>query len=374
MLGRELKVGEYVLLEKLGAGGFGEVWKAEKRTELSTSHFALKFFQPKDDSIGLEGIKREIETWQKLNGLPNIISVIEANRFEGFVYVVSEFADGGSLEKWLRANGGKADTFEEAVKITCQILCGLEGMHKEGFVHRDLKPANVLLKRGIFYLADFGISRRMKTYSRTNSTAGTYEFMPPEAFDKNPAVSVHTDIWAVGVILQVLLTGHSPFPQDEIPSLITSILMSEPEPMPVSVPENLRAIVKKALQKNREDRFQTAGQMYEALQDSLTRQKFSGSQIETQTELITFKTPDKTAKLEIPPTEYRQEEVMTQPGLSDTSRLPHPIRKKKNEEIEEARKKQANAIKRGIFVWIAILLLLPFIIALILAKPWELFY
>jgi formylglycine-generating enzyme required for sulfatase activity len=266
MLEKGKKVGEYILLEKLGAGGFGEVWKAEKRTELSVSYFALKFFRPKDDdTIDLEIVKKEIQTWQNLSGLPNVISVIEANKFEDYVFIVSEFAEGGSLEKWLKANNGKANSLEEAVVITRHILQGLEGMHGEGFVHRDLKPANVLLKRNTFYLADFGISRQMKTHSKTNSTAGTYEFMPPEAFEKSPSVTPQTDIWAVGAILQVLLTGQLPFPQDEIPSLITAILMSEPEPLPASVPPALREIVKRSLQKKRGDRFQTAREMHEAL-------------------------------------------------------------------------------------------------------------
>ena len=130
MLEKGKKVGEYLLLEKLGAGGFGEVWKAEKRTELSVSYFALKFFRPKDDdAIDLEIVKKEVQTWQSLSGLQNVISVIEANKFEDYVYIVSEFAEGGSLEKWLKDNGGKANSPEEAVSITRQILQGLEGMH-----------------------------------------------------------------------------------------------------------------------------------------------------------------------------------------------------------------------------------------------------
>ncbi len=272
MLEKGKKVGEYVLLEKLGAGGFGEVWKAEKRTELSTSHFALKFFRPKDDdTIDLEIVKKEIQTWQNLSGLPNVISVIEANKFEDYVFIVSEFAEGGSLEKWLKANDGKAKSPAEAVAITRQILQGLEAMHDEGFVHRDLKPANVLLKRNVFYLADFGISRQMKTHSKATGMIGTYEFMPPEAFEKNPSISFHADIWAVGAILQVLLTGQLPYPQDELPSLYAAIKYGEPEPLPESVPPALCEIVVKALQKKREDRFQSAGEMREVLRNALTQ-------------------------------------------------------------------------------------------------------
>ncbi len=346
MLEKGKKVGEYVLLEKLGAGGFGEVWKAEKRTELSVSYFALKFFRPKDDDvIDVEIVKKEIQTWQSLSGLPNVISVIEANKFEDYVFIVSEFAEGGSLDKWLKASGGKAGSIEEAVKIAGQILRGLEGMHGEGFVHRDLKPANVLLKRNIFYLADFGISRQMKTHSKTNSTAGTYEFMPPEAFEKNPSVSVHTDIWAVGAILQVLLTGQLPFPQDEIPSLITAILMSEPEPLPENFPRSLREIVKKSLQKKREDRFQSASEMREALRNVLTPPKPVESQ--TFSQAATIEDSDKTAKYQIAQThdwreieaeKERQQKFEEGERLNQTERLKQEP--KSRLEIEEAKRRE----------------------------------
>lgn len=337
MLEKDKKVGDYILVEKLGSGGYGEVWKAEKRTSLSISNFALKFFRPnEDEKIDLKSVRKEVETWQTLSGLPNVISVIEANIFENYVYIVSDFAEGGSLEQWLKENGGKANSFEEAVTITRQILHGLEGMHRAGFVHRDLKPGNILIKKGVVYLADFGLSREMKTHSQATSAVGTIGFMPPEAFDKKPTVSIHTDIWATGVILQKLLTGHLPFPQDEIPSLISAILMSEPEPMPETIPFGLREIVAKSLQKSRQDRFQWAGEMKDALRDALAVKETKKIPQVLPTENKLPQNVEKTAKLEIGATEdwrnvvqkpvtNRNDETVTLPNNHSQMTVPAKI-------------------------------------------------
>ncbi len=268
MLETGKKIGEYVLMEKIGHGGFGDVWLAEKRTPLSVSQFALKFFRPADsDEIEIQTIQREIEVWQQISGLPNVIAVIEADFDEGYIYIVSEYANGGSLQKWLAANGGKAGSIDEAVEVTLEILNGLDYLHRTGFIHRDIKPANILIRKGTFCLADFGVTREIKTHSITQHTAGTYNYMPPEAFNKNPTVSPATDIWAVGVIFQELLTGNLPFAQLEIPSLMYSIIHGEPEEMPENIPFALKAIVNQALHKQREDRYASAREMIDALKE-----------------------------------------------------------------------------------------------------------
>ena len=268
MLEKGRKIGEYILVEKIGHGGFGDVWLAEKRTPLSVSSFALKFFRPAEtNEIEIQNVQREVEVWQKISGLPNVISVIEADYYEGYIYIVSEYADGGSLQKWLAARGGKAQSIEEAVSITLEILNGLDYLHRTGFIHRDIKPANILIRKGTFCLADFGVTKEIKTHSITLHTAGTYNYMPPEAFNKTPSVSPATDIWAVAVIFQELLTGKLPFSQSEIPSLMYSIIHGEPEEMPGNIPSQLKSIVKTALHKRREDRYASAREMIDALKE-----------------------------------------------------------------------------------------------------------
>lgn len=266
MLEAEKKIGDYILVEYIDSGGFGEVWKAEKRTDWWTTEFAVKFFRPKNaQDINLEKVRKEIAVWKEVSGAANIISVVEAGEFEKYIYIVSEYADGGTLENLLSENGGRAESAEEAVRIILEILAGLERMHGAGFVHRDVKPANILIRKNVFCLADFGISRQMKAQSKATGRAGTYEYMPPEAFYDNPSIGVHTDVWAAGLILQEMLTGEFPFSGDRETSLIRAILQDEPKAMPDEIPELLREIVKKALQKNREDRFTSVAEMHAAL-------------------------------------------------------------------------------------------------------------
>ncbi len=269
MLEKGAKIGDYTLLEMVGSGGFADVWKAEKRTALDVNWFALKFFRPKEDGVDFEKINKEIKVWKQLKGLPHIISVTELDQFEDYVYVVSDFAEDGSLTQRMKADDGKNCNVNEAIQITLEILTGLENLHEKGFVHRDLKPDNVVIMNGKYCLTDFGITREIRSQSAASCTAGTFEYMPPEAFDKNPSISTETDIWAAGVILQELLTGKLPYPQDNQPSLIAAILMSEPESLPESVPEELRLIVDKALKKDRKERFKSANEMRVVLVDAM---------------------------------------------------------------------------------------------------------
>jgi len=255
------QLGPYTLVRKLGRGAFGFVWLAERRTVIATTHVALKI--PIDDEIDLETIKSEVALWISASGHPNVLPLIEANLYDDLIVLVSEYAPDGSLADWLKQNGGSAPTAEVAVEMASGILAGLEHLHSRRIVHRDLKPANILLQGREPRLADFGVSRVLKTTAHSNVVAGTPQYMAPEAF--SGLRNEQTDLWSVGIILYQMLRGRLPFPQTDIAALAVSIQNSPLFPLPTVIPEKLRRVVDKALQKEPRLRYASAAEMRTAL-------------------------------------------------------------------------------------------------------------
>jgi len=254
------QIGPYTLIRRLGQGGFGEVWLAEKRGSLLTSQVALKL--PLDPDPDLSAVQQEARLWLQASGHPNVLPVMDAEVYEGQVVIVSEYAAGGSLASWLKQNGGKAPSVEAAIAMTEGILAGLEYLHAltpQPIIHRDLKPDNVLLQGGHPRLTDFGISRVLKTTAQTQHASGTPHYMPPEAF--RGYFSPQTDLWAAGVMLYQMLSGALPFPQSDIASLYGAIFTEEPAPFLADVSSELKAVVMKALAKDPAQRFTSAAEM-----------------------------------------------------------------------------------------------------------------
>jgi serine/threonine protein kinase len=268
------RIGPYVLIEKIGRGAFGVVWLAEKQTVLTKTRVALKL--PDEEEVDLDAVRQEASLWVQASGHPNVLPIIDADVYGEQVVIVSEYAPDGSLTKWLSAHGGKAPSFEAAVDMTLGILSGLDHLHRRGIIHRDLKPDNILLQNETPRLADFGIARILKTTSKSTVVSGTPYYMPPEAFDAKR--SERTDIWSVGVMLYQLLTGALPFPQTDITSLIAAIITKDPAPPPASLPPRLNAVLERALQKNPELRYKTAGEMRRDLREALQQLSRSGAE------------------------------------------------------------------------------------------------
>lgn len=265
------KIGPYTLLDKLGRGGFGVVWLAEKRASLVVTKVALKM--PNDDDIDLDAVRREAALWAHVSGHPNVLPIIDADIYNDQVVIVSEYAPDGSLGTWLKRNGGRAPSISDAIAMTLGILAGLDHLHSRMIIHRDLKPANILLQGRTPRLADFGLARVMKSTSQSGSVSGTYSYMPPETF--NGIRSEQTDIYSVGVILYEMLVGKLPYPQATDAALIGAILHGIAEPLPDFVSIPLKAVIERAIDKDPNKRFRTAVEMLSALHDaSLTNQSF----------------------------------------------------------------------------------------------------
>ncbi len=260
------QIGSYILVQRIGRGGFGEVWLAERRTKFVTTKVAVKL--PLDEQIDAETIKLEATLWEQASGHPNVLPIIDADDYDGQIVIVSEYAPDGSLELLLEKTNGTLP-ISKAVELTIGILSGLEFLHSRQIIHRDIKPANILLQGDTPRLTDFGISRAMKTTSNSKNIAGTPFYMSPEAFDGKR--TVQTDIWSVGVILYQMLSGKLPFSQSSQGELLAAIIMREAEPLLSSIPPELRRIVMKAIAKQSTERYQTAREMRDDLQSFLLK-------------------------------------------------------------------------------------------------------
>lgn len=250
-------LGPYTLIKKLGQGGFGEVWLAEKKTKFVTKTFAVKL--PLKEQVDADAVRHEATLWEQASGHANVLPIIDADEFDGQIAIVSEYAPDGSLADLLKKQGRLS--VEKAVEMIDGILAGLEFLHSRKIIHRDLKPDNVLLQGETPRLADFGISRVLRTTMTSSSVnlAGTPYYMAPECFDKKR--NEQTDVWAVGVMLYEILAGNRPFEDDNLINLVSSIATKEPETLPANVPTWLDDVTRKALAKAPENRYKTAAEM-----------------------------------------------------------------------------------------------------------------
>ena len=255
------RIGPYELIRKLGKGAFGEVWLAHDVDNLVASAPAVALKLPLDDDVDLDAIRQEATVWVAASGHPNVLPMLEARLYDGQVVIASEYAPDGSLQQWLKAHGGKAPSQAAALEMTRGILAGLAHLHSRRIVHRDLKPDNILLKGVTPRLADFGLSRVLRSTSMSAVVAGTPVYMAPEAFKgrRNP----QTDLWSVGVMLYQMLSGRFPFLSNDKYELYVRI--TNDEPAPIEAPPWLQQVVVKALSKNPAERFQTAEEVQAAL-------------------------------------------------------------------------------------------------------------
>jgi serine/threonine protein kinase/Tfp pilus assembly protein PilF len=263
MIGRVFS--HYKILEKIGEGGMGVVYKAEDTKLLRI--VALKFLgeQSASDQEAKVRFFREARAASALNH-QNIITIYEIDEFEGKCFISMEFVEGKSIKGLI---GQQTLSVKKALSIIMQVAEGLKAAHEKGIVHRDLKSDNIMLTPdGKVKIADFGLAelRGAPTLTSQPSITGTLPYASPEQLQGLPT-DERTDFFSFGVVLYEMVTGRLPFWSEYEQATIYSIINEEPEPVTKlnkEIPEGLEKIIQKALAKRRELRYQS---MVELLAD-----------------------------------------------------------------------------------------------------------
>jgi serine/threonine protein kinase len=258
--------GRYTIIQELGRGGMGVVYKAED-TKLKRT-VALKFLPAELTHIPEvhDRFMREALAAAALDH-PNICTVYEFDQAEDTNFISMAYVEGQSLRKQIES--GPLE-LEEALRITTQVAEGLKTAHKKGIIHRDIKSANIMVTENKqAKIMDFGLARMAGTTLLTQEGAamGTIAYMSPEQA-RGDKVDHRTDIWSLGVVLYEMLTGKLPFQGEHEQAVIYSVLKEKPEPIPdlkPDIPASIEQMVKKALEKDPDKRYQQAEELLDDL-------------------------------------------------------------------------------------------------------------
>ena len=266
------RVGKYEILAEVGRGGFAVVYRA--RDTVLDRVVALKVLHPQL-TIDAKFIQRFYQEARMAAGLhhPNIVTVHEVGEDEGLHYLAMELLAGRTLDAWLDLAKGPLPPGQVAA-IAEQVASALDMIHQRGLMHRDVKPNNIMLdEQGRATLLDFGIVRAAEgtRLTTTMTLLGTPEYMSPEQA-RGEEVDARSDVYALGVVVYQMCTGREPFSATS-PIVVLRLHVDEPPPPPQELnprlsPEVVQVLLR-ALAKDREERYQTAGEMARALREAV---------------------------------------------------------------------------------------------------------
>src|SRR5579859_1732005 len=286
-----LKIGGYVLVEKLGTGGIGEVWKA--RDPRLNRVVALKFIAAeRPGSTAVRDLLREARAASALNH-PNIVTIFEVGEGAESAYLAMELVEGETLRARLKRSRLPLD---EALELAQQIVTGLAAAHRNGIVHRDLKPENIMLRvDGLVKLMDFGLAKVVpwaeastaglapaSVATDSGAIVGTLTYMSPEQARGKP-VTASSDVFSFGIVFYELLTAEHPFQADTAVDTLTAILNKEPASASAkspAVPQAVSAITSRALEKDSSRRYASGVELSEDLKRARSAQVASATTVE----------------------------------------------------------------------------------------------
>jgi len=269
-------VDNYKILEVIGRGGMGVVFKAIDMNLEKT--VALKMIDPflaRDESF-FQRFKTEAKALAKLEN-QNIVGVYALRETKFGLFMVMEYVQAKTISEWLREKG--RFTVTETIAIGKQIINAIRHAHKVGVIHRDIKPNNILLcEDGTVKVMDFGLAKVIQEQGAqntvTHAVAGTLHYMSPEQVKGLKNVDKRSDIYSIGMTLYEMLAGRTPFEKSESEFTIQKQIVDGKIPSPVKynplIPKNLVKIIMKSIDKDAEKRFQDTGEMFKAFSDIKT--------------------------------------------------------------------------------------------------------
>jgi PAS domain S-box-containing protein len=272
------ELGRYRVVQLLGEGGMGTVYKAhDPKLDRLVAIKVPRFDVPRSDlSVVVQRFLREARSAAQVRH-PNVCPIYDVDEQDGVPFVVMAFVDGSSLADYLRSRQRDADPADSA-RLARQVAVGLRAVHSHGIVHRDLKPANILLDRdGQALLTDFGLARPENESQRLTmhgAVIGTPGYMAPEqASGDAEKIGPWTDVYSLGVLLYVMLTGRLPYEGSALTILLRQLDEAPPPPssLRAGLDPALEAIVLKAMSRQSADRHQSAQQFIDALDGWLAK-------------------------------------------------------------------------------------------------------
>jgi predicted Ser/Thr protein kinase len=279
LIGR--KLGAYEIVSQLGMGGMATVYLAHQPSMDRTVAIKVLPRAFSHDPTFVGRFKQEAKVIAKLENA-RILPVYDYGEDDGITYIVMRYLNAGTLSERIEAG---AMPLGETARIISQVAEGLDYAHKRGVIHRDIKPGNILLdESGDVYVTDFGIARLAESTSQFTGSGivGTPTYISPEQAMGNP-VDARTDIYSLGVVLYQMVTGDVPF-SAETPMAVVIKHINEPLPLPRTVkpdiPANVEAVILRALAKNADARFESAGAMAAALREAVAHPSEAAPQIE----------------------------------------------------------------------------------------------